>query len=187
MIDESSSADVPSSAGRVFHGVDFSGASGYQAKIWVATYDGSAPAAAVGGFSYARLVERMARSGEDGRRHLWLVDSTFGLPREMLERHEVPLDWSSSALWLATFPSPRDWRHDVRAVSRREDRRSTDRIARTPFAPMNLRMFKQTYQCIVNVLLPLRAIPSPGTEAASKGSRATRGIARRGKRTFTMH
>jgi len=100
--------DSPPTTGLVFHGVDFSGANRHEAKIWASTYDGSAPAVSAGGFSHGRLVERIARSAEDGRRHFWLVDSTFGLPTEMLERHAVPADWSSAARWLATFASPRD-------------------------------------------------------------------------------
>jgi hypothetical protein len=43
----------------------------------------------------------------------------------------------------------------MRELSRREPKRACDRALATPLAPMNLRVFKQTFTVITEILLPL--------------------------------
>jgi len=142
----------------VLHGVDFSGGDRPEGKIWVATHDTThleAPVRLRRGFDHNALVELIAASRGDGRRHLWRIDAPFGLALEMIDAHGLDHDWRAVAEWMAAFGSPREWRTACRIVSRREPRRATDRIAHTPMAPSNLRIFKQTWSVIVRVLLPL--------------------------------
>lgn len=146
----------------IYHGVDFSGARRAREKIWVAALEESEgqagaylPARVEGGLDHEDLVERIAHSARDGRRHAWLIDCAFGLPVELLEQHGIERRWSAAAEWLASFPNARAWRGACRKRSRKELKRLTDRVAKTPFAPTNLRMFRQTWHLIVSVLKPL--------------------------------
>jgi hypothetical protein len=139
----------------VYHGVDFSGGKRAHRKIRVADQCPGEPIALRSSLSHSRLVEAIARSAEDGRRHRWLIDSTFGLPLEMLEVQGVETDWVASLRWMASFSDARQWRRASRRKSRKELKRRTDRLAAVPFAPVNLRMFRQTWHCMVSVLLPL--------------------------------
>jgi hypothetical protein len=147
-----------SACDRIIHGVDFSGAdSGGEAGIRLASRS-CVPESVVD------RIERLDRSGlrrriiaslEDGNDHLWLIDAPFGLPRPTLEACGVPMDWSKTVEWMAGFRTPRDWRRGVRAVTRKEPRRLTDRASATPMASMNLRIFKQTWTAMVELLQPL--------------------------------
>jgi len=140
------------------HGVDFSGGERPEGKIWVATRDpadGSGSITLRRGFDHHALAELIAEGLHDRRRHLWRIDAPFGLPIEMIDAHGLDRDWPTVARWMSSFDSPREWRSACRKISRREPRRLTDRVAHTPMAPSNLRIFKQTWSVIVRVLLPL--------------------------------
>lgn len=141
----------------VHHGVDFSGGERPEGKIWIATHDPMAetPLTLRRGFDHRTLVDLIAAGLDDGRCHLWRIDAPFGLALELLDEHGLPHDWRAVTEWVASFGAPREWRTACRAVSRREPRRLTDRIAHTPMAPTNLRIFKQTWSVIVKVLRPL--------------------------------
>ena len=68
------------------------------------------------------------------------------------EQEEGPC---AMAAWLAGFGSPRLWRSESRQRDRREPKRVCDEAFRTPMAPMNLRVFKQTFTLIAELLRPL--------------------------------
>jgi len=142
-----------------YHGVDFSGGRRHDRKIRIASLLPGARATVRGSISHSGLVEAIARSAEEGRNHFWLLDSAFGLPVELLEIHGIEPRWEAAARWLASFSDAREWRSACRERSRKELRRSTDRIAHTPLSPANLRMFRQTWHCIATVLLPLSERP----------------------------
>ena len=59
------------------------------------------------------------------------------------------------ARWMQEQGSPRMWRTAVRGLTRREPRRACDAAMSTPMSPLNLRVFKQTWTFICEVLLPL--------------------------------
>lgn len=145
----------------ILHGVDFSGAdSGGAAKIRMVSRDLDAPGSAVrqdGRFDRGALVRRILAMREDGRRHLVRIDAPVGLPLDTLRSFEVTPEWGAMAEWIAGFGSPRLWRGEVRGVDRREPKRVCDTAFRTPMAPMNLRVFKQTWTFACEVLLPLAA------------------------------
>ncbi|MBN1443744.1 MAG: hypothetical protein JXA90_13625 [Planctomycetes bacterium] len=163
----------PDSPGRiVYHGVDFSGSKKAARKIWVASWDGLRPARMENGLSHRTLTERIASCAADGRRHAWLVDAPFALPVELLDLHCVEPTWLATVEWLSSFPSPREWRRACRKVSRKEPRRAVDVRFQTPLAPTNLRLFKQTWHCLVDLLKPLaqegavRVLPMQAAGAA---------------------
>jgi hypothetical protein len=144
-------------------GVDFSGAADAGRRIWVtvATSDGE------------RLTVRTCRRGDtlpgSGRdRALCLsalrrfireldsaavgMDFPFGLPRAFVPQR----GWRAFLLtFRQSYGSPAALRETCRRLTTRELRRRTDCEVRTPFSPYNLRMYRQTYWGICEVLHPL--------------------------------
>lgn len=143
----------------ILHGVDFSGAdSGGAAKIRVVERNLRArgePIVSRGRCDRRALLRQILDSAKAPGEHLWRIDAPFSLPLETLDAFEVPHDWLAMARWMADFGSPRGWRHDIRQIHRKEPKRLCDRAESTPMAPMNLRVFKQTWTLICEVLLPL--------------------------------
>jgi hypothetical protein len=143
----------------ILHGVDFSGAdAGGAAKIRMVSRDLAAPRTPIrqqGRFDRRGLVRRIVELAGDGGRHLVRIDAPFGLPLETLRRAEVEPSWRAMAAWMAGFGSPRRWRSELRQADRKEPRRVCDHAFQTPMAPMNLRVFKQTWTLIAEVLGPL--------------------------------
>ncbi len=142
----------------VLHGVDFSGSRSARRKIWAATLEPGSAASTANDVDHAGLVRRIAGSADDGRRHAWVIDAPFTLAAAQLDAHGVDRTWRATLGWLRSFDSPRDWRRACRKVSRKEPRRGCDLCAKTPLAPSNLRLFKQTWHCIVSVLGPLSEV-----------------------------
>lgn len=144
------------------HGVDFSGARDPRSKIWVATASvdasGVTNAHTTNGYTHAALVELISAGTGDGRRHLWLIDAPVSLSRDMLQRHGVGPSWDEQAAWLASCDTPEAWRAICRQAGTDEMKRICDVTMGVPFAPANLRMFRQTWRCIVDVLAPLRRL-----------------------------
>ncbi len=140
----------------LLHGVDFSGgADGGRGKIRVVRREVGVRGAsieAIGAMSRRELLRAIEGAGEPS---LWRIDAPFGLPVETLEAHGLAASWIESARWMKAFGTPRAWRTALRDRSRREPRRMCDRASSTPMAPMNLRVFKQTWSLICEILLPL--------------------------------
>ena len=145
--------------GILLHGVDFSGAdSGGAAKIRAVTRDLGAPGVPVvsmGRLDRRALVRAILASRDDGRAHLWRVDAPMSLPAEIAREFGVEGDWMALARWMQGLGSPRLWRTEVRGLTRREPRRACDDAFATPMSPLNLRVFKQTWTFVCEVLLPL--------------------------------
>ncbi|MEE2682264.1 MAG: DUF429 domain-containing protein [Planctomycetota bacterium] len=140
----------------IIHGVDYSGAkSGGGSKIVIATRDAQGSIALRRGVDRPELLRTIRTLNDDGDRHLWRIDAPISLPESVLEAHGVPCDWRSMAHWMRSFDSARDWRRALRAVDRKERKRTCDRAAKAPLAPMNLRVFKQTWTAVCELLLPL--------------------------------
>lgn len=141
---------------RIIHGVDFSGAQGGGgAKIVVATRQDTGEISLERGLDRNRLVSRIRETLTDGNQHLWRIDAPFSVPVTVFDAHELERDWLVLARWMRQFNDPRDWRRALRAVDRKEKKRLCDRSAHAPLAPMNLRVFKQTWTVVCEVLLPL--------------------------------
>ena len=143
----------------LLHGVDFSGAeSGGIAKIRIVERNLRTPKEPIvsrGRADRGTLLRMIRESLADARDHVWRIDAPFGLALETLTDAGVEHDWRTMATWMRDYGSPRSWRHELRTVTRKELKRACDRAERTPMAPMNLRVFKQTWTLICEVLLPL--------------------------------
>ena len=148
---------MSSTPGIIRHGVDFSGATSGGSGIRVATRRPGEPVEEVRRLDRAGLRREILAGlqGDSTQGHLWLIDAPFGIPIATLEACGVEPDWSSSIQWLASFPNPREWRRAVRRTIRKEPKRWADRASATPLASMNLRVFKQTWTVMVEVLAPL--------------------------------
>lgn len=155
---------MEASVRRQVFGVDFSAARDAGSKIWIArgTAHGGAlqidachPAEDLPGSSRQRdraltaLCDFIARQ----RDAAFGLDFPFGLPRGLV--HEQT--WDD---FIRAFPSryrgAAAFREACReAADGRELKRATDVGSRTPFSPYNLRLFRQTFHGICNIIHPL--------------------------------
>ena len=146
------------------HGVDFSGAAKAGRKIWIASgtvadgvlaIDTCRRAADLPGSSADREAALTALCNFIAERpaDAFGLDFPFSLPRDVIAEPS----WEE---FLRRFP---DRYPDAKAFCRRcheatggkEARRLTDYDAHTPFSPYNLRLYRQTYYGIRDVLRPL--------------------------------
>jgi hypothetical protein len=81
------------------------------------------------------------------------LDFPFGLPQALVGYH----DWESFVLAFPyDYPDPEAFLGFCRQTAQgRELRRLTDVTARTPFSPYNIRLYRQTYYGLRDVLHPL--------------------------------
>jgi hypothetical protein len=81
------------------------------------------------------------------------LDFPFGLPRALVDHK----DWESFVLAFPyAYLSVKAFREACREAGQgRELKRLTDEIARTPFSPYNIRLYRQTYYGIRDLLHPL--------------------------------
>lgn len=141
-------------------GVDFSGAVLAGEKIWVsrAHWDGKA-------LAFDTLENAIDLPGSAAERDValpalrqWIGGHThtacgFDFPFS-LEYHEI--GDQNYFTWLAKMPERFNDPETFRAAYAGQ-RRRTDIAAKTPFSPLNHRLFRQTYYGIREVLAPLRA------------------------------
>ncbi|MGD8969579.1 MAG: hypothetical protein PVI07_18895 [Anaerolineae bacterium] len=146
------------------YGADFSGAKDAGKRIWIAAGTISAetleietcrPAKDLPGSSKEREQALRALRELIANEHRSAIglDFPFGLPRELVG-HE---DWESFVrAFPDDHPGPEAFREACRkAAEGRELRRHTDEAARTPFSPYNIRLYRQTYYGIRDLLHPL--------------------------------
>lgn len=146
------------------HGVDFSGARDAGSKVWIAT------GAIVGGalrLEHLYPAAALPASGRDRDQCLLALrrliisrpscafgfDFPFGLPRLLVDEK----NWERFVLSFGIrYPSPEEFRKACRATANGyELRRVTDQDSKTPFSPYNIRLYRQTYFGIRDVLAPL--------------------------------
>jgi len=162
---------VPVSPRRVF-GVDFSAARDAGKHIWVCRAHPGADGIRIesvdplaelpGGVvprddAFRALVQKVIESP----RSAWGFDFSFALPVPVLETAAPALgDYAEQLAMVTGFEDAdglRRWCNE--AAGDRELRRRADDEASTPFSPYNLRIYKQTYHGMVDVLRPLRERP----------------------------
>jgi hypothetical protein len=155
------------------YGVDFSGAVDAGRKIWIAGGEVEGGALHLTTCLQAADLQGGALAREEALTALGhfialQTDAAFGLDFPFsLAQSDIPY-----ATWLkfvhrfpADYPAPT-------AVLGKNARRQTDREAKTPFAPGNLRLYRQTYYGIRDLLAPLliadaarvvpMQVPAPG-------------------------
>lgn len=150
------------------YGVDFSGAEDAGTKIWIA---GGKNTGSALDFETCQPVSTLPNSSTRRDQALAALrtfitqrapcviglDFPFGLPQALVE--DQP--WEDFARNFGTnFPNPDSMKAvcTYRAIEKkgaRELRRATDVAAGTPFSPYNMRLFRQTYYGIRDVLAPL--------------------------------
>ncbi len=146
------------------HGVDFSGAVDAGRRIWIASGQIEKRALRI---EECRRGEALPGSGRDRDQCLaalrefirsqrgcaFGLDFPFGLPHALVKE----ASWEE---FVRAFPdrysTPEEFRDACqRASCGVELRRATDRESRTPFSPYNLRVYRQTYFGIRELLAPL--------------------------------
>ena len=152
------------------YGVDFSGGKQAGKKIWIAqavpyrrgiVVEDCAPATEFLGSAADRgeTLSALRRFIAGAESAAFGCDFPFSLPRELLAAES----WSE---FVAGFADRYSTEHEFKAhcleaalqsSGRKELRRQTDVEARAPFCPYNLRIYKQTYFGIRDVLGPLVA------------------------------
>jgi hypothetical protein len=149
---------------RRVYGVDFSGAKDAGNRIWIASGIVDEDALLIEACYRGRELPGSARdrgcclealrcfiAEETGA--AFGLDFPFGLPCELV----VQDSWQGFVLSFPEFhASPEVLRRFCReAAGGRELKRATDRESQTPFSPYNLRLYRQTYYGIHDVLYPL--------------------------------
>ncbi len=148
------------------YGVDFSGAAAAGRKIWIAS--GLAWRGALR-IETCHRAEDLPGSGPDRATSLTALqdlirgtkdaafglDFPFGLPAGLLQEKS----WERFArAFPERYVTPEEFRESCRrSAGGRELRRVTDVQSRTPFSPYNLRLYRQTFFGIRDLLAPLVA------------------------------
>ena len=140
-------------AGRIAIGIDFSGGKAAAKKIWLAEIASDENQCLKlrrlqNGFSFDALQAELSREQSADI----LLDFPFGLAKKTCENLNLPSNIAYSQIWsrVAQETSAEEFRTTTRAGqfgagSERVHKRDIDRQMKTPFAPINLRMFRQTY------------------------------------------
>ncbi len=162
---------VPVSPRRIF-GVDFSAARDAGDRIWVCrAHPGSEgvrvesvdPLSALPGGAVARddAMRALVQKVIESPRSAWGMDFSFALPRALMDALAPAVqNYGGQLDTVAAYGDPDAMRAGcVDAAPGRELRRRTDDEAVTPFSPYNLRIYKQTFYGMRDVLRPLRARP----------------------------
>jgi hypothetical protein len=148
------------------YGVDFSGAKDAGKRIWIACGTAKEEGLQIETCRPAEDLPGSSREREQAMRALRELiitenrcivglDFPFGLPQELVGHDR----WESFVLaFPQDYPSPEAFREACcEAAGGRELRRLTDEAARTPFSPYNIRLYRQTYYGIRDLLHPLMA------------------------------
>jgi hypothetical protein len=145
-------------------GVDFSGARNAGERIWIARCSMGEDvldlvdlfqAKSLPGSGRARVMSHRALAAFIGKQEdgIFGLDFPFSLPSDLVKGRR----WEEFVLAFGeAYKSPEDLRDLCRSEAKgRELRRHTDIASRTPFSPYNLRLFRQTYFGIKDVLATL--------------------------------
>ncbi|WP_027718062.1 DUF429 domain-containing protein [Desulfovirgula thermocuniculi] len=154
---------APSLSGRIW-GVDFSGAADAGRRIWIARGE------AVGGALHVtRCFRAEDLTGAGGERSLIFaalrdfiarqrdcavgLDFPFGLPQRLVKEES----WEEFVLsFPGCYAGPEEFRQKcLEAAGGKELKRVGEQRCRAPFSPYNLRLYRQTYYGIREVLHPL--------------------------------
>ena len=147
---------------QAIYGVDFSGAVNAGAHIWIAQIEQDGErfqvreivcAASLAGSSAARAEAHSALRTfiAQQRSALFGLDFPFSLHRSQVAAQT----WEAFVLDFGRRFPDADAFYRQQGGKGREQRRTTDLETHTPFAPTNLRMVRQTYYGIRDVLAPL--------------------------------
>ena len=143
---------------RPITGIDFSGAALAGQKIWVARAHFAGRELVFDELTRASDLPWGAPEREAALKALCAWIATLEAP---LCGFDFPFSLAASEIDRATW---RDWATelpdrfedaDAFRAAYQGERRATDKAAKTPFAPLNLRLYRQTFHGIADVLAPL--------------------------------
>ncbi len=187
---------VPVSPRRVF-GVDFSAARDAGSHIWICRahpgndgirVDSIDPLSELpgGAVDRATALPALVQKVTESPRSAWGFDFSFGLPKAILGALAPGVSRYDDQLGVvAGFAQADTLRARCIGVSPDiELRRRTDDEASTPFSPYNLRIYKQTFHGLTEVVRPLRtrpevavlpfdALPQAGMQAGAQAGEQT--------------
>lgn len=151
-------------SGRVIYGVDFSGAKDAGKRIWIArglitddvlmiTACFEAQDLPGSGRDRERSLKALREFLSEQKQGIFGLDFPFGLPRALVKEES----WEEFIVSFEdTYRGPDEFRGVCMSGSGgRELKRWTDFEQETPFSPYNLRLYRQTYYGIRDVLGPL--------------------------------
>ena len=146
------------------YGVDFSGAKKAGSRIWIASaliirnvlkIEDCFQAKDLPGSATERdsCLQALCHFISSQKTCAFGLDFPFSLPGKLVEANK----WEEFVLSFSNrYPDPEEFRGMcLVAADNRELRRVTDKLSHTPFSPYNLRLYRQTYYGIRNVLVPL--------------------------------
>lgn len=149
---------------RWVHGVDFSGAEDAGKSIWIATGIIKGRTLEIEEIRPAKELPLSGRKREEclsaladfisrEREAIIGMDVPFGLPAPLVKEDS----WESFVLaFNHRFSHPEGFKEECSsAANNRELRRTTDKEQHTPFSPYNLRLYRQTYYGIHDLINPL--------------------------------
>jgi hypothetical protein len=154
--------DLPYLPGKIY-GIDFSGAEKAGDKIWLASAIIAGNALRIEDCRQAK--ELLGAADRDRCLRLlrdfisaqtacaFGLDFPFGLPEEVIDESS----WEEFVLSFGDhYSDPEQFRRKCWVTAGNcEKRRDTDKNSQTPFSPYNLRLYRQTYYGIRDVLAPL--------------------------------
>lgn len=149
---------------RRIYGIDFSGAADAGKKIWITSGEVAKDTLHItdcyrakdlpgSGDERGRCMTALRSLIAKERGSAFGIDFPFGLPRDLVKEDR----WED---FILSFPQRYSSAEKFRKTSfttagKSEWKRFTDRKCRTPFSPYNLRLYRQTYFGICEVLAPL--------------------------------
>jgi hypothetical protein len=154
----------PPGPARQIYGIDFSGAADAGKKIWItkgvvegealrieACYQGADLPGS--GVERDRCLAALQAFIAKETGSAFGLDFPFGLPRELVKTDT----WEDFVLsFPEQYPRPEAFRETCRAdTGGSELKRLTDRESHTPFSPYNIRLYRQTYYGLRDVIAPL--------------------------------
>ena len=149
------------------YGIDFSGALDAGRRIWISLAMIKDDALEIRDCFQGLALPNSGRKLHDclkalvtfiasHRNSLFGIDFPFGIPQNSIERIGFDSWMEFIAVFSKQFSSPHEFQSKCKEVfGKREAKRTTDRESHTPFSPYNLRLFRQTYFGIKNILYPL--------------------------------
>lgn len=162
--DSSAESSLPSELPTEVHGIDFSGGRSGGKRSWVSSGlldEGSLK------IDDCRTASELAGSGTQRDMFLealveWIkdqgfcaigMDFPFSIPAELIEEDT----WEDFVRALPkTYNGPDEFRMACqRKAPGEEVKRETDKVKGTPYAPYNLRIYKETYHGLADLLAPL--------------------------------
>jgi len=149
---------------RIVYGIDFSGARDAGKKIWIARgiiqedilliiECFKAEDDLCSGRNRDQILRALREFIRKHKDSIFGLDFPFGIPESLVKEES----WEKFVLsFQASYTGPEEFRRLCKSLSEgKELKRFTDSEAKTPFSPYNLRLYKQTYFGIRDVLGPL--------------------------------